>query len=278
MENRIWRLEFSAPEKDKDLVEALLVREASFGWQEEREDLFIIYHEEQPRLAAIAEAARQIDPEIKSSIEETTRQDWSSAWRKYFTPVEAGSRFVILPPWLAHLQHSKRQEIIIDPKNAFGTGHHASTVLCLEALGKLLDEKRLDKHDWFLDLGCGSGILGIAAAKAGLSGTGIDIDPDAIANSRENRELNDVPDLELLLGDIEKVKKDKYDLVMANILAQPLIDMAPLIRGCMQKDGCLILGGILSRQADEVSAAYRRCGLGEPEIFARDEWVALLWQ
>lgn len=278
---KTWQLQINAPEDAFDRLEALLAAESPAGWQEDKaadRDVFTIYNESRNRLEEIAKAAQTITPTVETKLLEVSQQDWRTAWREYFTPVEAGTRFVILPPWLAHLEHSKRQEIIIDPKNAFGTGHHASTVLCLEALAKLLDEKRIGKRDWFLDLGCGSGILGIAAAKAGLSGTGIDIDPDAIANSRENRELNETPALELLLGDISKVKREKYNLVMANILAQPLIDMAPLVTGCLKKQGCLILGGILATQAETVTAAYCECGLGQPEIFTQEDWVALLWE
>lgn len=279
MEKQLWLLEIAAPESVADLMDALLAQDAPFGWQETGDvsKVYLVHCEEKEVLEDIRKKALKLDPAVSAEIREVGNKDWQSAWRQFFTPVEAGDRFVILPPWLAHLEHTRRQEIIIDPKNAFGTGHHASTVLCLEALNEILDKKRLGKRDWFLDLGCGTGILGIAACKAGLSGTGLDIDPVAIANSRENRELNEAESLELLKGGIEKVKGEKFALIMANILAQPLIDMAPEITACLKKDGCLVLGGILDTQVEAVTRAYMQQGLPEPRVLAKDEWRALVW-
>lgn len=277
-----WQLELNVPNKDSDLIQGLLYQEAGFGWEEkeaaDNRTLFEIYSEDRDLLDRIARQVKGIDQEAGICISAAEKKDWQSAWREFFTPVEAGTRFVILPPWLAHLEHSRRQEIIIEPRNAFGTGHHASTVLCLEALSQLLDAKRLGRTDWFLDLGCGSGILAIAAEKAGMSGTALDIDPVAIANARENRELNEADDVEILLGGIEKIGRTKYDLVMANILAQPLIDMAAKIAGAMKAKGCLILGGILASQAQEVANAYMAQGLGKPRELQQGEWVALVWE
>lgn len=281
MENKMFLLTLSTREGERDLVEALLARDAPWGWEESERDgtaIFGIHSESRDVLDHIAAEARIICPDLEAAIAEVEKRDWQTAWREFFTPVEAGARFVILPPWLAHLSHARRKEIIIEPKTAFGTGHHASTRLCLLALSNLLDEKRIGKGDWFLDLGCGTGVLGIAAAKAGLDGTGLDIDPVAIANSRENRELNEAESLELLVGGLEKIKGEKYDLVMANILSQPLIDMAPSLVAAMKKDGCLILGGILDSQADDVANAYMACGLGAPSVLAEEEWRALVWQ
>lgn len=280
MKNEIWRLKIIAPLEACDLVQALLADEAPFGWEEKEcagdRCQFELYWEERGLPEKIALSATRLGDGITTEIERTENRDWQSAWRQYFTPIEAG-RFVVLPPWLAHLGHTKLQEIIINPKNAFGTGHHASTVLCLEALSELVDAKKLGRNDWFLDLGCGTGILGLAACKAGMSGTGIDIDPVAIANSRENRELNEVTHLELLRGGIEKSKGEKFDLIMANILAEPLIDMAPAITAALKPEGCLILGGILADQAQAVAQAYMQCGLKEPRILAQNEWRALVW-
>lgn len=279
MQNELWRLTITAPQGACDLVQALLANEAPFGWEEKPGDpcQFELYWEDRWLPEKIAQAASALADGITTEIAKTENRDWQAAWRQYFTPVEAGDRFVILPPWLAHMEHTRRQPIIINPKNAFGTGHHASTVLCLVSLSELLDTKKIGKNDWFLDLGCGTGILGLAACKAGLSGTGLDIDPVAIANSRENRELNEVTHLELLVGDIKKVRGEKFDLIMANILAEPLIAMAPVITAALKPKGCLILGGILASQAQAVSDAYRQCGLAEPRILAQDEWRAIVW-
>ena len=282
MKNCIFLLTLAIAPDKRDQIEALLASDAPWGWEEKDRDdgaiVFGVYSEQRHALEDIAREAGQLCPYLEAAIEEVKKRDWQFAWREFFTPVEVGSRFVILPPWLAHLSHTSRREIIIEPRTAFGTGHHASTRLCLLALNNLLESGRIRKGDWFLDLGCGTGVLGIAAAKSGLNGTGLDIDPVAIANSRENRELNDAESLELLAGSLEKVKGEKYDLVMANILSQPLIDMAPQLTAAMKKDGCLVLGGILDSQGDAVADAYRACGLGDPSLLADGEWIALVWE
>lgn len=281
MDKPIWLLKIRAPQDDCDRIQGLLAQDAGYGWEEIEEPdgqiSFNVYGENRELLEDLARKARNTETGVACEVTQAATTDWQNAWRQFFTPVEAGTRFVVLPPWLAHKEHSWRQKIIIDPKNAFGTGHHASTVLCLAALGELLDRKRLGKTDWFLDLGTGTGILGLAACTAGLSGTGLDIDPVAIDNARENRELNEADNMELLKGGIEKIKGEKYDLVMANILAPVLIDLAKAITEALKKDGCLILGGILDKQVEDVIAAYRSEGMTEPKIFAEGEWRALLW-
>lgn len=267
---------------DYERLVGFLSLNTSYGWEENDmgadKTLFSIYGRDRGELVKLSE---RLTAEIAGSetvINEVVVKDWLVAWKQFFTPVECGARFVVLPPWLAHYEHSKRTAIIIDPKNAFGTGHHASTELCLTALSNLLDEGRIGKKSWFLDLGCGSGILGLAACKMGLDGTGVDIDPEAIANARENRELNQVEHLELLKGGIEKVRGEKFDLVMANILAGPLIEMAPQVAQALKEDGVLILSGILAEQKDAVVEAYQKAGLGPVNVLLKDEWAALIWK
>lgn len=281
MDNLIWLLKIDAPQGALDRIQGLLAQDAGYGWEEIESvgggTVFNVYAEQKELLEGIAADARAINMQVSTEISEAVATDWQKAWQQFFTPVEAGSRFVVLPPWLAHKDHASRTKIIIEPGNAFGTGHHASTTLCLAALSELLDEKRVGRNDWFLDLGTGTGILGLAACTAGMRGTGLDTDPVAIDNARRNRELNEAEDMELLKGGIEKIKGEKYDLVMANILAPVLIDLAPEIVSAMAEKGCLILGGILDSQTEEVAVAYKKLGLAAPRIFEEGEWRALLW-
>lgn len=276
----IGLLRIEARAENCGAIQACLAQNCGYGWQEK--DIaphgiaFEIYNDDDQYLLKLQARAASAAPGAQMTLTRVDKKDWTSAWREFFTPVECGSHFVILPPWLAHMEHSTRKEIIIEPSVAFGTGHHASTRLCLCALSLLAGRGMMKKGGWFLDLGCGSGVLGIAAAKLGMDGTGLDIDPLAIANARANRELNEAVGLELLKGDLDKVKREKFDLVMANILAQPLIDMAPQLLAALKKDGALVLGGILDTQAQAVADAYGE--LGAPEILAEDEWRALLWQ
>lgn len=154
-----------------------------------------------------------------------------------------------------------RTPVLIEPKSAFGTGHHATTALCLGVVSDLLDQGRIASGQTFLDLGTGSGVLGIACCKSGLSGLGLDIDPLAVDNALENRELNQVRGFDAALGGIEAAVGHSFDLVLANILARPLMELAPAVAAARKPHGCLVLSGLLEIQADGVEAAYKAQGL-----------------
>jgi len=164
---------------------------------------------------------------------------------------------------------------------AFGTGHHPTTALCLETIGKLAQKGVIEAGESFLDLGTGSGILGIGLCMLGLKGSGLDIDPQAIVCAAENVENNNVSDgIELAVGSIDSLAADlKYDLVVANILSGPLIEMAVDITSHVKPGGSLILSGILAGpQADAVVEAYERRGIGSPERFVDGEWECIVWE
>lgn len=275
---RLHCLTISAAPELAEQAAAALASICPYGWEEKASGAgcdFIIYGEDEELLKG---AARKIDalfPGIPAQLALVEIPDPLEAWKEFFKPVICGSRFVALPPWLANDPWPGRQKIVINPKSAFGTGHHASTALCLTALSRLLDAGALRPGMRFLDLGCGSGILGIAAALCGLAGLGIDIDPIAVSNARENRELNQAAALDLAEGSLAEVQSGANDLVMANILAGPLIELAPDLRAALKPGGCLILSGILAAQGDAVADAYR--ALGAPERLADGEWLALVW-
>ena len=160
---------------------------------------------------------------------------------------------------------------------AFGTGHHATTALCLECISALHGGGRLGEQTRFLDLGTGSGILGIGCAKLGASGMGIDNDPVALENAEENVRINGVEDkVRLVLGSIDQAE-GPFDLVVANILADPLIQMAPEIHSRVAPGGLLVLSGILASQAERVADAYKKLGRPEPQLRISGEWAALYW-
>ena len=144
----------------------------------------------------------------------------------------------------------------------------------------LLDEGRIRKGQTFLDLGTGSGVLSVGLCKSGLSGEGYDIDPIAVDNAVENRALNHISaaDYTVGLGSIEKTEGRTFDVVVANILAGPLMEMAPALAAARKKDGVLILSGILTVQADDVEAAYMKTGLPESERLHDGEWACLIWK
>lgn len=272
----------------EDMLSAVLAVNAPTGWAEETlatGEIRAVIHTENPVHAAeVEDAVRSRLPAaaiVRSMVEQ---KDWVLAWREYFTPVEAGDRFLVLAPWMEEeRRNTDRTVIVIEPKMAFGTGHHNTTALCLGALSHLAASGRIRAGMRFLDLGTGSGILGIGCAHLGLSGLGLDIDILAVENAEENCRVNDVPCdgpdpvFTVRRGSIDDAE-GSYDLVLANILADPLISMAPAIVRRLRPDGALILSGILTIQADKVAAAYEAQGLPSPRREISGEWAALIWE
>jgi len=162
---------------------------------------------------------------------------------------------------------------------AFGTGHHPTTALCLTCIADLNRAGAIEPGMEFLDLGTGSGILGIGMAKLGLTGLGLDIDPQAIVCAEENAGINNVADqFKVAVGGINSLPQDKrFQVLVANILSKPLIFMAPDILRHIAPGGCLALSGILVEQAPDVIRAYVRLGLPEPVLRESGEWCGLLW-
>ena len=251
------------------------------GWEEmpaAEGTLFRVHMEDLPAAEDLLRELRAGFPEARVSRQEVEREDWATAWKEFFTPVLAGERFVVLPPWLAHEVPPGRIPILIEPKTAFGTGHHATTALCLAALDGLDRRGCLHRTLTFLDLGTGSGILGLACCLLGLGGMGVDVDPLAVANARENKRLNGVGDAFAVgVGSVAGLAPTRFGLILANILAGPLKAMAPQVVRRLDRHGSLVLSGILAEQAAAVTEAYMDQGLPAPEVMSRDEWVALVW-
>ena len=283
MPNKLARLAIAFAPENEDLVVGLLFLHTPWGWEDDgsKDGLRrLTVHFDRPEQSAETEATIQAAcPEAKLERTTVDNADWTSAWKKYFTPIPIGSRFVVLPAWLKD-EPCAAQPILIEPKMAFGTGHHQTTALCLEALDRLAEDGVLQPGQSFLDLGTGSGILGIAAVKLGLAGQGLDIDPVAIDNARENAALNAVVGaLELSTGSITDIPADRrFDCILANILANPLIDMAEDICLRLARPGVLILSGILVEQADRVIEAYAGQGLAAPEVFHSGDWALLVFR
>jgi len=192
------RLDIVVDEEQYDTVAGLLVRNISYGWEEDSlptgETRFRVHCDNAIVQENLLSALRAWLPGLDVEQTSIPRQDWTVAWREFFTPVRAG-QFIVLPPWLFESTPLEgRKPIIIEPKSAFGTGHHNTTVLCLEAITELLASGRLKAGQRFFDVGTGSGILGIACCLNGLAGLGSDIDPVAVDNALENVVINKVAD------------------------------------------------------------------------------------
>lgn len=212
-------------------------------------------------------------------------QNWMEAWKTRYQPILIGKSMVVVPVWLES-PDTTRIPIRIDPGMAFGTGTHPTTQLCLELLEPVFVQKEEFLFpDTVIDVGCGSGILSVAAIKLGSKfALGVDIDQASVVNSRENAENNNVTpqQFELGLGSVEEVKSGKFSmetapLVLANILAPVLIrlfdaGMADLI----SPGGSIILSGILDHQAQRVIDSANQYGLKLVEQRQINDWVALL--
>ena len=196
-------------------------------------------------------------------------KDWERAWMDDFHPLQFGERLWIVPSW-ADAPDPDAANLMLDPGLAFGTGTHATTALCLEWLdGKDVAGKQVT------DYGCGSGILGLAALLLGAYHVvGVDTDPQALEASRENARRNGVDPARLDLYLPKDEPDTKTDVMLANILAQPLIGLAPHLAALTKLGGDLVLSGILSNQAREVMVAYEPWFImDEPE--QREEWIRL---
>jgi ribosomal protein L11 methyltransferase len=182
-------------------------------------------------------------------VERVADEDWVRRSQAQFAPVSIGARLWIGPSW-APAPDTHRAVVRIDPGLAFGTGSHPTTRLMLRFL-----ERRVRGGERLLDYGCGSGILAIAAARLGASHVdAVDSDPDAVRSAAENARVNGVAMLAVLPEDLPPAAR--YDLVVSNILAQPLILLAPLLSARASEGGCVALAGILEGQAEEVRQAY----------------------
>ncbi|MDZ7852489.1 MAG: 50S ribosomal protein L11 methyltransferase [Halomonas sp.] len=227
------------------------------------------------RQAWAAEFPEEPCPEIE--VELLADRDWEREWMDDFHPLRMGERLWIVPSWHAPPEPDA-VNLHLDPGLAFGTGTHPTTALCLAWLDGLAVANELQELD-VLDVGCGSGILAIAALKLGArQATGTDIDPQALQASRDNAERNGVAEADFRLCYPEQLEAGEFPLVVANILAGPLLELADEIAGRVAPGGRLALSGILESQAEEVLDAYRERGLvmDEPEI--RESWVRLSGQ
>lgn len=226
-----------------------------------------------------------IQPLPPASYKEIADQNWMEAWKQHYKPILIGERLAIVPAWMDS-PDPNRIPIKIDPGMAFGTGTHPTTQLCLELIEPSFDDRGspIDhSSSSIIDVGCGSGILSIAAIRLGAkSALGVDIDADSIVNARQNANLNHVGDeLILEVGSVPEILDGKFairkaPLVVANILAPVIIRLFDAgLAELMEIGGKIILSGILQEQAQSVIAAAQAKGLKLTAQGQMGDWVAL---
>ena len=195
--------------------------------------------------------------------------DWQNSYQHHFKPVEVGKRLWIVPSW-HEAPVPDAVNITLDPGMAFGTGGHATTALCLAWLADMpLNQWRV------IDFGCGSGILAIAALKLGASHVqAVDIDQQAILAAEENCRINGIATEQVMIGKPEQLANHKVDLLMANILCQPLIELHDQLSGLVKAGGKILLSGILKEQVETLQSVYQDSfDLDPPQT--RDDWARI---
>ena len=229
--------------------------------------------------ALMAQALRGIENPVSTAP--LKEEDWAYSWQKYYQPMTVGETLYIVPEWERGKPIPEgRTAVYLNPGLTFGTGSHASTQLCLT----LLEKSRIPGSA-LLDLGCGSGILSIAALNLGCSqATGVDIDPKAVDVAYENAALNSIgrDRYAVRAGDVlsdkalveELAQTGPYDLVLANIVADVIIPLSAQVGRFLSGHGLFICSGIIDTRADEVQAALEKNGLRILERLEKDGWCA----
>ena len=220
------------------------------------------------------------------TLENLEDADWENNWKQYYKPMEIGERLLVIPQWLQSepkvkkLLSQGRVPLILDPGLTFGTGSHATTRLCLTAL-----EQHIRGGERVLDLGCGSGILSIAALRLGAaSATAVDIDDKCLTVAYENAALNGIgkDTYTVLVGDVlsdETARRQVgggYQIVVANIVADVIKGLAPMVRSFLADGGLFLCSGIIDDRAEEVADALRAAGLEILETRSAEGWFSYL--
>ena len=206
-------------------------------------------------------------------------EDWENNWKQFYKPMEIGSRLLVVPEW-EEAADPTRVKLVLNPGLTFGTGSHATTRLCLQAL-----DTHIHGGERVLDLGCGSGILSIAALCLGAShAVAVDIDPKAVDVAYENAALNGIGKdrYTVMAGNViadralaARLARERYHLVLANIVADVIIPLSAQVPALLEQDGVFLCSGIIDTRADEVQAALEKNGLHVIRRREKNGWVAL---
>lgn len=206
--------------------------------------------------------------QITWSVKEIEQQNWNAEWEKNFHPIEINETCRIRAPF--HPIKNVSYEIVIEPKMSFGTGHHETTHMMLQ----LLLEEEL-KNKVVLDMGCGTGVLGILSEMKGAKAVdAIDIDEWCVENTIENAERNKCQRINVGLGDVSSLKDSKYDIIIANINRNILLEDIPVYVSCLRKNGILLLSGFYLSDLDAISTKCKAQKLRFEKNLLKNNWVA----
>lgn len=270
---------FTVPDETREALATRLMKMGSTGLIEKPCQL-VAYFEEGfevqtilDQLSSFREVLRAsgLDPEFSFIHSDLPDRDWNESWKESFVPMDVGERFTIIPSWIRH--ETDRIPLIVDPGMVFGTGHHETTRRCLELIAELSDKI---PHDRFLDIGTGTGILAIAAARVGFNRVfAVDVDPLAVDAAQRNAEANGLQDIRVMPGTIDSTE-GPFDLIAANLISEILTGIAPAIAGRLSPEGRAVLSGMLSGQEEGVIAAMEHAGLIVERNLLDGQWVTLV--
>ncbi len=198
--------------------------------------------------------------------------DWANNWKQYYKPTKVGEHIVVKPTWEDYEEKPGEVVVELDPGMAFGTGTHETTRMCIKAL-----EKKVEKDTTVFDIGTGSGILSIAAAKLGAKHVvGVDLDPVAVESAKKNLEFNKVNNIQILYGDLMEVVEGKANIVVANILADIIMFLSEGVRAFIEDEGYFIASGILNTQRDKVTDKLKALDFKIEEVMEDGEWICII--
>ena len=274
--NTYFQVSIALPRARVDRVSAQLFELGCRGIAEEdvgdEEVRLIAYFEAAQHRDAFEARMRQALPRCEWRVDPVPDEDWTTEWRSFFFPVYPTPRIAVCPPWNRVPDPPGGFAIAIEPQMAFGTGHHETTRLALLGL-----DKRIAHGDRVLDVGTGSGILSIAAAKLGAAKVmAVDVAAAAVENARANCVLNDAAVQVTVAQQTVDGVSGAFDVVTANIISNILLPMIPRLVKRLRAGGCAILGGILARERDAFRAALHGAGLAVDEMLHEDEWICAI--
>lgn len=210
--------------------------------------------------------------EAKVEHEKMYEEDWANTWKQYYKPSKVGEKIVVKPIWEEYEEKEGELVVNLDPGMAFGTGTHETTRMCIQAL-----EKYVKEESTVFDVGCGSGILAIAAAKLGAKlAVGVDLDPVAVESSIENVGYNNLNNIEILHGNLVEVIDGKADIVVANILAEIICILTDDVKRVMKDGGVFITSGIIHDRVDMVCEKLEATGFEVIEKNRDGEWNCIV--
>lgn len=265
-----------------EAVSHLLIDEGAGGVVEEGPAVRTAYYPDQGDLEARLDRIRRsvaglsqfgLDPgPAKVEWRRVAEQAWAHAWKEHFHPLKVGRRIVVRPTWREYEPAPGELVIDLDPGMAFGTGTHPTTALCVRAL-----ERWVSPGDVVYDVGTGSGILAIAAAKLGASRVeACDVDPVAVEVAKGNAAQNGVlPQVRVAMGSWTSLPAGGADLVVANIIADVVIELAGDVKSLAKPGAVFVASGIIAHRADDVLGAFRAAGFAALEVKGEGEWVAV---